>query len=303
MPTQEQINEANVELQIANDNYAALANQYNRYKNVFQEYANASPEAQERAKDLMQDALARYEQIKLDMYAAEDRIAQAQRRVNNINAEIQAAQEAAQQAAAWWRRVINPSNTTSVDLRWDLLWYLPPSYRGWGIRWLRQWQGGTQTTVAPEETWEDIYNAWWWNEFKKWFNNALVDDAVLPIARAFWASDDTLWVLSELKIPATEREMASKYYALWWWGKDATDAYLQYACMRAIWSIPELVWAWRWAWTTYTVANSWRWIYNTPNARRTVNRAWSNYTPAYWWNWVRNLKSSGLPNLSFTSLW
>mgnify|MGYP002515808848 CR=1 FL=1 len=35
-----------------------------------------------------------------DMYAAEDRIAPAQRRVNNINAEIQAAQDAAQQAAA-----------------------------------------------------------------------------------------------------------------------------------------------------------------------------------------------------------
>ena len=48
----------------------------------------------------MQDALAAYEKLRLDMYAAEDRIAQAQRRVNNINAEIQAAQEAAQQAAA-----------------------------------------------------------------------------------------------------------------------------------------------------------------------------------------------------------
>ena len=49
MPTQEQINEANVELQIANDNYAALANRYNQYKNVFQSYANASPETQARA--------------------------------------------------------------------------------------------------------------------------------------------------------------------------------------------------------------------------------------------------------------
>lgn len=88
MPTQEQINAAQMELDIANDNYAKLADKYNRYQRIFQSYANATPEQQERAKTAMQAALKDYQQLRLDMYATEDRIAQAQNVMNNINAQL-----------------------------------------------------------------------------------------------------------------------------------------------------------------------------------------------------------------------
>lgn len=104
MPTQEEINAANVELQIANDNYAALANRYNNYMSAFQSYANASPEVKQKLEGTMQKALSDFENLKLNMYAAEDRIAQAQNRVNNL-ATVQPVV-----TPAWWtrRRVVNP---------------------------------------------------------------------------------------------------------------------------------------------------------------------------------------------------
>ena len=327
MPTQEQINAANVELEIANDNYAALADRYNKYKEMFQSYANASPEAQDRAADVMWRALEDFYQTQEKMRAAEDRIAVAQNAVNAINETI-AQQQAITRSRSGWRRNVPPVN--ELDWWWDMPdngfvvreWWMPVYNDKWEIVWEQKAAVKLRPNVNRpnsftwrkaaisdnQESWEDIYNAWGWNEFKKWFNNALVDDLVLPVASAFGASGDTLWVLSELKIPATEREMASKYYALWWWGKDAADAYLQYAGMKWLSSIPGLVnWA-KWAETAYTVANSWRWIYNTPNAWQTVNRFWSNYTPAYWGNGARILKTawnrtSSLPNISFTSLW
>lgn len=91
MPTQEQINAANVELQIANDNYTSLANQYNTYRNVLQAYANASPEKQAAASGYMRDIMDNFQAIKLAMYWAEDRVQQAQNAVNSLN-EVTVAQ-------------------------------------------------------------------------------------------------------------------------------------------------------------------------------------------------------------------
>lgn len=85
MPTQEEINAANVELDIANDNYARLADRYNKYMNVFEMYKNAAPDVQQRASNTMKEAMADFEKLKLNMYAAEDRIQQAQNKVNNYN--------------------------------------------------------------------------------------------------------------------------------------------------------------------------------------------------------------------------
>ena len=99
MPTQEEINAANVELQIANDNYAALANRYNKYKQVFEAYASASPEVQERARWAMQAALEDYNKLRDNMLAAENRIAMAQNAVNNINSII-----AQSQISTWGQR-------------------------------------------------------------------------------------------------------------------------------------------------------------------------------------------------------
>ena len=85
MPTQEDINAANVELQIANDNYAQLADRYNKYQQLFQTYAKSSPEIQDRAADAMWRALEDFYQIEEKMRAAEDRINLAQGVVNNYN--------------------------------------------------------------------------------------------------------------------------------------------------------------------------------------------------------------------------
>lgn len=93
MPTQEQFNAANTELQIANDNYAALANRYNKYQELFRQYTEASPETKEKAKDAIKRALDDFERTKLDMYAAQDRIQQAQSVINNYNNAIATAKQ------------------------------------------------------------------------------------------------------------------------------------------------------------------------------------------------------------------
>lgn len=85
MPTQEELNAAQVELDIANDNYAQMANKYNQFQDVFKLYADATPEMQAKAKNAMVRALDEFENLKLNMYAAEDRIQQAQNRVNSYN--------------------------------------------------------------------------------------------------------------------------------------------------------------------------------------------------------------------------
>lgn len=194
MPTQEQINAANVELDIANDNYARLADQYNRYQNVFQSYANASPETQEEAKGLMQDALAKYEQLKLDMYAAEDRIQQAQGAVNRLNAEVQAAQEAAavvQQPKVKRREISNPNNSfwgewrvtldnwtimspdwwTFVFPDWSIWFWLERGYPNNSF-WWEWWKTTSNWTKISPDWWTVVYPDWsiwfgveWW---KSW---------------------------------------------------------------------------------------------------------------------------------------
>lgn len=88
MPTQEQINAANVELQIANDNYAQLQNKIDRYNQIFEQYMNASPEVQKKAANVMQIAIDDYNNLRLQQYANEDRIAVAQNAVNSINEQL-----------------------------------------------------------------------------------------------------------------------------------------------------------------------------------------------------------------------
>lgn len=108
MPTQEEINAANVELQIAQDNYAALANRYNKYQKVFEAYRNAAPEVQERARGAMNLALEDFFKTQDKMRAAEDRIAVAQNALNNYNEVI--ANQTIQTPARWQRRTIKPNN-------------------------------------------------------------------------------------------------------------------------------------------------------------------------------------------------
>lgn len=141
MPTQEEINAANVELQIANDNYAALANKYNNYMAAFKGYADASPETKAKLQGTMERALADFDQLKLNMYAAEDRIAQAQNRVNSY-ANIQPVVV----TPAWGQRrrqvvvpetVIEPAPTQEVVVP------------AWGF-WWDGWVNNNGTLVSPD---------------------------------------------------------------------------------------------------------------------------------------------------------
>lgn len=152
MPTQEELNAANVELNIANDNYAQLVNKYNQYQNVFNAYVNATPEQQAKAKWAMQEALNAFQNLKLDMYTAENRIQQAQNRVNSYNETI--ANQSAPQPVVKRRTVTppNPEQTTFVN---------PNHYFGW--EW---WTNNNWTLVSPEG-WTIIYPDWsiqfWWD--------------------------------------------------------------------------------------------------------------------------------------------
>jgi len=114
MPTQEELNAAQVELDIANDNYAQLADRYNKYQQLFQTYASSSPEIQNRAAAAMWRALEDYYQTQEKMKAAEERIAQAQNVMNNYNEII--ANQPAQQTTT--RRVVrqNPNWTITEEV-------------------------------------------------------------------------------------------------------------------------------------------------------------------------------------------
>lgn len=112
MPTQEELNAAQMELDIANDNYAAMANRYNKFQDLFKAYAKASPEMQDRAAESIWYALEEFHKLQQDMYAAEDRIQQAQNKWNNYN-EIMAnqPQQTTPSQPTTRRRVITPNET------------------------------------------------------------------------------------------------------------------------------------------------------------------------------------------------
>lgn len=139
MPTQEELNAAQVELGIANDNYAALANKYSQFQNMFAAYRDASPEKQALAAPTLDKALRAFEELKLDMYAAEDRIQQAQNRVANYNNLIanQARQQPTRQVKTYRQtpqgtieEVIAPEVTEAV-VETNTFWPTP----SWSSRW------------------------------------------------------------------------------------------------------------------------------------------------------------------------
>lgn len=113
MPTQEEYNAANVELQIANDNYAALQNKYSQAIDVLKAYQNAPAETKAKVSpELLQRAVDQVNGYKVQMGVAADRIANAQNTVNGYNNIIAQQQVQAQQQAAGQRRrtIVPPTN-------------------------------------------------------------------------------------------------------------------------------------------------------------------------------------------------
>ena len=159
MPTQEEINIANAELQTANDNYAAMADRYNKFQQLFKRYASESKEVQDKAAPAIGYALEEFEKLKLDMYAAEDRIQQAQNRVNEYN-EIIASQPVKTSTQwgqrrrqvnnhFWWKWWTNNSWTlTSAD--WQTIVYPDWSIQFW-VEPAPQPAPGTVLETIPEQ--------------------------------------------------------------------------------------------------------------------------------------------------------
>lgn len=193
MPTQEELNAAQVELDIANNNYAQLANKYNKYQNIFKLYTNASPEVQAKAKDVMVKALDEFNNLKLNMYAAEDRIQQAQNKWNNYQAIVNQPVQTVQPTAGVKRRVINqglptveevavaneqPTNTNNniflqnwtipmYDNQWNIVGQQKIPYANIGTNWLKKGVvtgTNTNTTTWWAYTWaQDPYK---WNNLR-----------------------------------------------------------------------------------------------------------------------------------------
>lgn len=150
MPTQEEYNQAQVELDIANDNYAATQDKINKYNEIFKAFKNASPETQAKAEAswLMQRALDDYNSLKAQQYVNEDRINVAQNRMNTYREAAAAQYIAAQQAASGWR---TKRRVIKEDRQWPEVivnedWWTPIYNDKWEIVW---WQWPIENLNRP----------------------------------------------------------------------------------------------------------------------------------------------------------
>lgn len=221
MTPEEQYNALIVERDIANDNYAQLADRYNKYKNLFETYVNATPEQQARAAGAMRQAMDEYNRIRLDMYTAEDRIQQAQNALNAFN--TQPAQQ--QTTTPWNRRVVKPTPTVVEPTVEETVVYWDPVREPIIVKDQSQLPENIQRIIANQpgspfgelsqgewiSAWDYLSNVYqWWkeninpqtwvyqnNSRAPWYNlwrklwNATIPLMVMGWA---WASPSTFWV-------------------------------------------------------------------------------------------------------------
>ena len=276
MPTQEELNAAQVELDIANDNYAALADRYNRYQKLFQEYANSSPEIKERATEAMWWALEDYYQLQDKMRAAEDRIAVAQNTVNSYN-EIMAQQQAtAQQQTRQKRRTI--TRPTNDELR--LQQYLNAWYYIWddGLMY-------TPTGIKVNQNWFNLNSKW------QFVEAPVIPEGVseTPIVN----QDNTQPIIEEAETFIVPSNSTSWFQVREWWNPVYNNKW-------------EIVWEQRVSTPSFQVREWWKPVYNNkweivweqkvpaptlnsmgsyPNSRFRNTISW---TLPYWTNWALN---------------
>lgn len=207
MPTQEDINAANVELQIANDNYAQLADRYNKYQKLFQEYASASPEVQDRATEAMWRALEDYYQLQDKMRAAEDRIAVAQNAVNSYN-EIMAQQPTVRQTTNVATRRREVPTTTIIPEAQQLI----PNWMS-----TAQWEVPWYTNTRPTQTVRWINPTLDRLSEQQYVNNYRTQPNINP-----WIVNTNLWLSWNISAaPAVPYEIQNVRWLRW-------DAYLQW---------------------------------------------------------------------------
>lgn len=193
MPTQEELNAAQVELDIANDNYAQLADRYNKYQQLFQTYASSSPEIQNRAAAAMWRALEDYYQTQEKMKAAEERIAQAQNIMNNYN-EIIASQPVVQPAK---RRII-----TTQTPSWELITQEVPNTIANNT--VNDWVVTVQNNRIPEGYTQEEINKYW----LIWPQETIVSTWTPEVAWTWQSGTQSWW-----RIPTTTTNNS-----FWWAG-------------------------------------------------------------------------------------
>lgn len=225
MTPEEQYNALIVERDIANDNYAQLADRYNKYKNLFETYVNATPEQQARAAGAMRQAMDEYNRIRLDMYTAEDRIQQAQNALNAFN--VQPVQQ--QTTAPWNRRVTEPSPAVVEPTIEETVTYWDPVREYITIKDPSQLPENIQRMVAnqPGSPFGELSQGEWisaWdylsNVYQWWKENI----------------NPQTWVY--------QNNSRAPWYNLW---RKLWNATIPLAVMGWTWASPSTFWVWEWA--------------------------------------------------------
>ena len=294
MATQEQINAANLELQIASDNYNRAQNKIDQYDRIFNSYMNMSDEKKRdpRIVSAMQNAIADYNNLKLERTTNMERMNNAQVALNEYN--TQAAQQPRVQR--WGQRRIKapeetivPEQVINVDNAW---WTTTNPYLGLYSLYAQQIAEGKGTwdvydaiNNAPNKAWLsvwEIYN-WmlnaglsdaqvndfvtWWRDYlqgqvnaKKWTNNNIIT-----------TDTSSVWV-TPLKT-YTPKQTVTK--STRWRTVNPVSNFVS-----TVKSIPNKV-----NWTIQTI--------NTlPNTLNNVGKTYWAYKQASTWNWVKGLKNN-----------
>lgn len=270
MPTQEELNAAQIELDIANDNYAQLADRYNKYQQLFQTYASSSPEIQNRAAAAMWRALEDYYQTQEKMKAAEERIAQAQNTINSYN-EIIANQPVAQPATTT-RRVIrqNPGTATVTEPNIDSS-NIIYTYNGPVQQESRNFTEVPSSIVWYTSNWNPIYWPATQNAIPEWYAQEEIDR--YGIIWPQWSVTETS---SIVWTPTVAWPWQSGIQS--WW---RTPGQLQFPSRYKGWT--PTIWSWTTTNTTNTANNSFWWAGWTYNADGSMTSAdWKTKVYADW---------------------
>lgn len=295
MPTQEELNAAQVELDIANDNYAQLADRYNKYQQLFQTYASSSPEIQNRAAAAMWRALEDYYQTQEKMKAAEERIAQAQNVMNNYN-EIIANQPVVQPAK---RRII-----TTQTPNWEIITQeVPNTIANNTVNdWVVTVQNGGLVDMLGNPISSDAVALWTNSNWKTIYvnpNNVTYTDA-WPIVKSNInpkLNNAIIWYTADWKPIKVQQGGTSTVVSSWtpevawtwqsgtqsWW---RTPGQLQFPSRYKGWT-PTL-WSWTTTNTTTTTNNSfwWAgWTYNADGSMTSPNwqtKVYADWSISFW---------------------
>lgn len=301
MPTQEQINAATVELQIASDNYNRAQSKIDQYDRLFNSYMNMSDEKKRdpRMVSAMKDAIADYNNLKLQRTTNMERMNNAQVALNEYNT-----QAAVQQTANRWgtrrRTTVSKETVTPEQVTINPYLGLYSLYEQQIKEGKGAWDIYDAINNAPNKAWLsvwEIYN-WminagvsdaqvndfvtWWRDYlqdqvnaKKWINNNIITTNTLNP----WVTPLNtlnLWTVNNWVTPLntyTPRQTVTK--STRWRTVNPVSNFV-----NTVKSIPNKV-----NWTIQTL--------NTlPNTLNNVGKTYWAYKQASTWNWINGLSNN-----------